>query len=178
MKTKYKILIAAVLFLLVFYFSIPVPDPVFKEDYSTVILDENNEILRVFLNHEEQWCFPPDDAKQIPEKLKQAVLFYEDQYFFWHPGFNPVAILRAMYQNISGGEIVSGASTITMQVARLMRPKQRTYLNKILEILQSIKLEIRYSKNKILKLYLDHAPYGGNIVGYQAAAIRYYKRFS
>ena len=163
-------------FLIIFlgYFIIPLSQPLFKNDYSTVILDRNNQILRVFMNKAEQWHFPPDAELDIPPKLKLAVLEYEDKYFYDHPGINPVAIIRALYQNITSGEVVSGASTLTMQVTRLMNPKERTYLNKILEIFQALKIEVRYSKEEILKLYLDHAPYGGNIVGYQAAAMRYF----
>ncbi|MBN1408065.1 MAG: penicillin-binding protein 1C [Calditrichaceae bacterium] len=156
------------------YFFIPLPQPLFKDDYSTVILDRNNQILRVFINRTEQWHFPPDPELKIPVKLKQAVLVYEDKYFYDHPGINPAAILRALYQNITTGEVISGASTLTMQIARLMNPKDRTYFNKILEIFQALKIEIKYSKEEILKLYLDHAPYGGNIIGYQAAALRYF----
>ena len=169
-----KILPILFLLLLIAYFFIRLPEPLFKNDYSTVILDRNNQILRVFLNKQEQWQFPPDAELEIPYKLKVAVLEYEDKYFYDHPGINPVAIIRAFYQNITSGHIISGASTLTMQVTRLMEPKERTYLNKIYEILRALKIEIKYSKEEILKLYLDHAPYGGNIIGYQAAALRYF----
>ena len=83
-------------------------------------------------------------------------------------------MVRAFYQNITSGKVISGASTLTMQVTRLFNPKERTYANKFFEILQTFKIEVKYSKTDILKLYLDHAPYGGNIVGYQAAALRYF----
>ncbi|MEJ2054191.1 MAG: penicillin-binding protein 1C [Calditrichaceae bacterium] len=162
------------LLLLIGYFLIPLPQPLFENDYSTVILDRNDRILRVFLNGKEQWQFPPDTAQAIPEKLKIAVLEYEDKHFYDHPGVNPVAVFRALYQNIASGKVISGASTLTMQVARLFNPKERTYANKLLETLQALKIEIKYSKEEILKLYLDHAPYGGNIVGYRAASLRYY----
>jgi penicillin-binding protein 1C len=112
----------------------------------------------------------------VPEKFKEAVLCLEDSHFYHHPGVNPFSLLRALYQNISSGQTVSGASTITMQVARLMQPKKRTYLNKALEILQALKIELLYSKNEILRLYLNHAPYGQNIVGYQAASLRYFQK--
>ncbi|RMH99945.1 MAG: penicillin-binding protein 1C, partial [Calditrichaeota bacterium] len=148
--------------------------PPFPADYSTVILDEQGEILRVFLNRREQWHLPPRGDLPLPEKLKVAVLTYEDRYFFYHPGINPAAVARALWQNLTSGKVISGASTITMQVARLMRPKPRTLPNKLLEMLQALKLEVRYSKEEILRLYLDHAPYGGNVVGYQAASLRYF----
>ncbi len=168
--------ILGIILLLIFlgYFLIPLPQPLFRKDNSTVILDRNNQILRVFINEIEQWQFPPNAKLEVPAKLKIAVLEYEDKYFYDHPGINPIAIIRALYQNITSGKVISGASTLTMQVARLMNPKRRTYLNKSFEILQALKIETKYSKDEILKLYLDHAPYGGNIVGYQAAALRYF----
>lgn len=169
-----KILGITLLLIFLGYFIIPLPKPLFKNDYSTVILDRNSQILRVFINKSEQWHFPPNDEIKIPPKLKIAVLEYEDKYFYDHPGINPVAIIRALHQNITSGTVISGASTLTMQVARLMNPKERTYFNKIFEIFQALKIEVKYSKDEILKLYLDHAPYGGNIVGYQAAALRYF----
>jgi len=171
-------LIAIPVFLLIFYLLIPLPSPLFPTDYSTVILDQNGKILRVFLTQNEQWCLPPDKNRKIPEKLEKAVLASEDRYFYYHPGVNPIAVVRALYQNISSGRTVSGASTITMQVARLMAPKERSYGNKLLEILQAFKIELRYSKREILQSYLDHAPYGGNVVGYQAASLRYFQKMA
>ncbi len=159
-----------------FYLVIPLPSPLFKNDYSTAVLDKDGKILRLFLNHDEQWCFPPDSTAVIPEKLKQAVLVFEDKYFYYHPGINPVSVLRAALQNMRAGGVVSGASTITMQTARLMAPKSRTIWHKILEMLQAIKIELRYSKDEILSNYLNHAPYGGNIIGYRAASLRYYRK--
>ena len=176
MNKKLKILFIAVLSVTVVFLVIPLPDPLFDDDYSTVVLDRNGELLRVFLNNKQMWHLPPAKDTSIPNKLKQAVLQFEDRYFYRHPGVNPVALLRALKQNISNGKIVSGASTITMQTARLIKPKARTYANKLLEILQAFKMELLYSKEEILALYLNHAPYGGNIVGYRAAALRYFRK--
>ncbi len=170
-----KILLIFPVLLAVLYLFIPLPDPLFAPDYSTVVLDEEGRLLRVFLNGDQQWCFPPRNLS-IPEPLEKAVLCFEDRHFYTHPGANPFSLLRALYQNISSGEIISGASTITMQVARLMRPKERTYFNKALEILQALKIELHYSKQEILSLYLNHAPYGSNIIGYQAASLRYFQK--
>jgi penicillin-binding protein 1C len=156
------------------YQAIPLSDPLFPNDYSRVILDENNEILRVFLNTQQQWMLPPEPKRPIPNKLKQAVLEYEDRNFYQHQGVHYKAVLRALYLNVKFGKVMSGASTITMQVARLARPKKRTYINKLFEMFQAMKLEIRYNKTTLLHLYLDHAPYGGNIKGYQAAAWKYF----
>ncbi|HEX9934548.1 MAG TPA: transglycosylase domain-containing protein, partial [bacterium] len=103
-----------------------------------MILDADGEILHVSLNRKEQWCLPPDDAFKVPDKLKKAVLEYEDRWFDWHPGVNPVSVVRALVRNTRAGEVLSGASTITMQVARISRPKMRTVPNKVLEILQAL----------------------------------------
>ncbi len=156
------------------YVVIPVPNPLFPKDYSHVIFDESQKILRVFLNTQEQWILPPDPRKAIPHKLKQAVLSYEDKDFYRHRGISPSALMRAFYLNLRYKKVMSGASTLTMQVARMMTPKSRTYPNKLLEMAQTLKIETHYSKDEILRLYLDHAPYGGNIRGYQAAAWKYF----
>lgn len=159
---------AALLFFLL------IPTPKFPPDYSTVILDANGEICDVFLNKNQQWCLPPNKNLKIPEKLKTAVLEYEDRWFRWHPGINPAAVVRALGQNAKSGKVKSGASTITMQVARMASPKRRNVPNKILEMLQALKLEVIYSKNRILRMYLDHAPYGRNVIGIQAASLRFF----
>lgn len=173
----FKILIALVSFVFLFLLAVvlvPLPKPLFKNDYSTVVLGMNGEILRIFLNSEEQWIFPPDKYYKIPDKLKKAVIIAEDKNFYSHLGVDLPAIFRAMKQNISAKRVISGASTITMQVARLVKPKRRTLLNKILETFQAIKIEVNYSKDEILLFYLNNAPFGGNIRGVAAAASKYY----
>lgn len=166
--------IIVILFLLAALLFILIPIPRFANDYSTVVLDADGEILHVFLNKNQQWCMPPDPSFDVPEKLETAVLEYEDRWFRWHPGFNPAAAVRALSQNARSGEVRSGASTINMQVARLARPKPRTVPNKLLETLQAMKLELICSKKRILQMYLDHAPYGRNVVGVHAASLRYF----
>ncbi len=158
------------------YFLVPPPRPLFEPDYSTLVLDRNGQLLRAFLNGRQQWCFPPDSSLPIPVKLRAAVLHFEDRRFDSHPGVDPFALARAVYQNTVAWSVKSGASTLTMQVARLMRPKPRTYVNKALETLLALKIERYRTKDEILRLYLDHAPYGGNIVGYQAATRRYFRK--
>jgi penicillin-binding protein 1C len=165
-------LISGLIIGLLFAFSLPAPP--FPDDYSLIIRDEQGETIRVFLNSDDQWQLPPELDGVVPEKLLTAVMFYEDKYFYRHPGFNPLSLLRASAQNLFTFSRISGASTITMQVARIAVPKERTPVHKILEIMQSIVLEIRYSKPEIIKLYLDHAPYGGNIIGYQTASWKYF----
>ncbi len=158
------------------YFLTPLPRSLFTPDYSTLIIDRDGQILRAFLSDGQQWCFPPDTSLAVPAKLQTAVLHFEDRHFYRHLGVNPLALGRALYQNAAAGVVKSGASTITMQVARLMRPKERTYVNKAFETLLALKIELYYAKDAILRLYLDHAPYGGNIVGYQAAAHKYFRK--
>jgi penicillin-binding protein 1C len=144
-------------------------------NYGKLVLDREGKILQAYLNEDEQWCFAPG-TESIPFKLKKAVLLYEDRYFYLHPGFNPIAIIRAFIRNIAAGRIVSGGSTISMQLCRIANPGRRTLTKKISELCQAVKLEIRYSKAQILTLYLNNAPYGGNIVGYRAASLRYFNR--
>ena len=158
------------------YFLTPLSRPLFAPDYSTLIVDRDGQLLRAFLSDGQQWCFPPDTSLVVPAKLRTAVLHFEDRRFYRHLGVDPLALGRALYQNAAAGTVKSGASTITMQVARLMRPKERTYVNKALETLLALKIELYYTKDEILRLYLDHAPYGGNIVGYQAAAHKYFRK--
>ena len=150
--------------------------PTFNTDYSQVILDETNTPLRVFLNRHEQQHFPPEFLEDIPERLKIAILTYEDRYFYWHPGINPIALVQATISNIKHKKIIRGASTITMQLARLRRPRPRTLWIKLHEMGVALLFELHYSKDELLRLYLTHAPYGSNIVGVQTAAYTYFKK--
>lgn len=147
----------------------------FFDPYSTVVFDRNGELLGARIADDGQWRFPAADS--VPDKFKQCIILFEDRYFYRHPGFNPLSLLRAAYQNFMSGEIVSGGSTITMQTIRLSRKgKPRTIPEKIIEIILSLHLEVAKSKQEILSLYVSHAPYGGNVVGLNAAAWRYYGR--
>ncbi|WP_258104850.1 penicillin-binding protein 1C [Marinoscillum sp. MHG1-6] len=147
-----------------------------SRDYSQVILAKDSTFLRVFLNSDKQWCLPPQLDSEIPANLRTAVLTYEDQYFDYHPGVNPIAILRAAYLNAKHQKVVSGGSTITMQVARMMEDEARTLFQKLIEIVLAIRLEAQYSKEEILREYLTHAPYGSNIRGFSAASFRYFEK--
>ena len=109
--------------------------------------------------------------------MEACILYFEDEYFYGHPGVNPVSIFRALRQNISSGRTISGGSTITMQVLRMSRNNPpRSYWEKLKEMYLAMRMEFSYSKAEILKLYVSHAPYGGNVVGAEAAAWRYFKR--
>ena len=141
--------------------------------YSTSILDANGKLMDVFLNDKEQWHLKIED--EVPDNLRTAVITYEDKNFYKHFGVDFLAIGRAFYNNFFGKRR-SGASTITMQVAKFAKPKKRNYLNKFIEIIQSFKIELKLDKDSILKLYLNNAPYGGNIVGYGTAARMYFQK--
>ena len=127
MITPQKIGLALLLGGLALLLFFPLPRPLFAPDYSTLVVDEEGHLLRAFLNQREQWCFPPHPQRPIPAPLKTAVLHFEDRHFYRHFGLNPVSLVRAFYQNIADGRIVSGVSTLTMQVARLAHPKERTH---------------------------------------------------
>jgi penicillin-binding protein 1C len=114
--------------------------------------------------------------KEVPPELIESVIRKEDRWFYWHPGFNPVSVLKAFINNTLSGERVSGASTITMQLARMLEPAERTYLNKMLEIIRAVQLELHYSKDEILEMYLSVLPMGGNIEGVKAASYIYFNR--
>ena len=105
----------------------------------------------------------------------RCIVYYEDEHFNYHWGFNPVAMVKAIQQNRSAGKVVRGGSTLTQQVIRLSRKnKKRTYFEKVIEIILATRLEFRHSKEKIIELYAAHAPYGGNVVGLEMASWRYF----
>lgn len=150
------------------------PNEDFIKPYSTVIEARNGELLSATIAKDGQWRFPPSDS--IPFKFKSCIKLFEDQYFDYHFGVNPISLLRAFKQNWKSNKIKSGGSTITMQLIRLSRRKERTYFQKIIELLKAIKTELNYSKKNIFKLYCANAPFGGNVVGLEAASWRYYGR--
>ncbi len=154
---------------------IPLDKPVFHDPYATVLESKQGMLLSARIASDGQWRFPNKDA--VPKNFELALLAFEDQYFYYHWGVNPVSMGRALMQNLEAGRIVSGGSTITMQVARLaQRNKPRTVWQKIKEIWMAEKLELQFSKQEILKMYANHAPFGGNVVGLSAASWRYYGR--
>jgi penicillin-binding protein 1C len=159
--------------LIIFWFSLP--SPLFKTPTSTVLEDSKGDLLSVRIADDGQWRFPTTDS--IPSKFEAAITTFEDKYFRYHPGIDPLAIMDALYQNIKTGRIVRGGSTLTMQVIRLSRKnKSRTLKEKLVEAILAVRLELSYSKDEILKLYLREAPFGGNIVGLEAASWRYFGR--
>jgi len=143
-----------------------------NEDCSKILFSSQGELLRVWLNKNEQYQFPK--SEKISEKYKIAVLHFEDKRFNWHFGIDPVAVIRAIKQNATAKKIQSGASTITMQVARLKRPKKRTFFAKLMEAHYALRMELWKSKDEIFAEYASLAPMGGNIVGAETACWRFF----
>lgn len=147
--------------------------PLFNDPYATVVYSNNDRLLGARIALDGQWRFPAGDT--IPLKFKQAALLFEDRHFYEHPGFNPVSIYHAFIANIIAGKVVRGGSTITQQVIRLSRKgRSRTLPEKMAELTQAVALELTASKEEILQYFTDHAPMGGNVVGVEAAAWRYF----
>ncbi len=150
-----------------------VPPVKFKNTTSTVLLDRNGQLLSATVSDEGMWQFPEVDT--VPEKFAICLTQFEDAYFRYHLGVNPISVIRAMKQNIQARKIVSGASTITMQLVRLSRRgKPRTFWEKCIEMFLAVRTEFSYSKRTILAKYASQAPFGGNVVGLDAAAWRYF----
>ncbi len=172
-KKKYAFTCVALCVLTIYYFSLP--GHLFKDPYSTVIEAANGELLSATIATDGQWRFP--EAVEVPEKFSKALIVYEDKRFYDHPGVDVLSLARALRQNLKAGKVKSGGSTISMQVIRLSRKgKSRTIVEKIVESIKATRLELRYSKSKILSLYAAHAPFGGNVVGLEAACWRYFGR--
>jgi penicillin-binding protein 1C len=150
----------------------PLPDRV---AYSTIITDDRGEVIHAFLTKDQQWRMKTE-LSEISPLLRKTIVQKEDKYFYYHPGVNPFAMVRALARNILHGHRTSGASTITMQVARALEPKRRTYWNKMIEVFRALQLEWKYPKDQILQLYLNVVPYGGNIEGVKAASILYFDK--
>ena len=159
--------------LLLYAFSLP--RRLFNKPTCTVIDDREGALLGARIADDGQWRFPPADS--VPRKYAQALVVFEDKRFYRHPGVDPLALGRALRQNIATGRTVSGGSTITMQVVRLMQDNPpRNILQKFKEAILATRLEIRCTKDEILNLYAANAPFGGNVVGIGAASWRYFGR--
>ncbi|SMC84230.1 penicillin-binding protein 1C [Moheibacter sediminis] len=173
---KYKIPIGIIFVIfLIWYLFFSLPRPLFKQDTSTILYSEDNRLLGATISKDEQWRFPVSDS--VPKRFEVCITQFEDAYFRKHPGVNPVSLFRAFRQNSSSGSVKSGGSTITMQTIRLAKQNpKRTYWQKFVEIIQATRLELTYSKNEILNYYASYAPFGGNVVGLDAAAWRYYAK--
>ena len=167
-----KKVILCILAFLVTGYIFCLPRHLFHVPYSTVVTDRNEELLGARIASDGQWRFPLRNT--TPEKIKECLITFEDKHFYHHWGVNPFAIGRAFYQNVKNKRIVSGGSTLTMQTIRLARNESRTFREKLIEMIWATRLEFRASKEEILSMYISHAPFGGNVVGLDAAAWRYF----
>ncbi|MGM9475510.1 penicillin-binding protein 1C [Pedobacter sp. GSP4] len=158
--------------LLAFLFSLP--SKLFKTPTSYVIEASNGNLLSAAIASDGQWRFPVADS--VPVKFKDCIIAFEDKRFYHHIGIDFLAMSRAMRQNLKAKSVVSGGSTLSMQVIRLSRKQDRTFWQKLLEVILAIRLETKYSKEEILGLYAANAPFGSNVVGLEAASWRYYGR--
>lgn len=154
-----------------YYFSLP--KELFPKNYATVLESVEGDLLGAKIAKDGQWRFPETDS--VPYRFKMALLHFEDEYFRYHWGVNPVSVGKAFLKNVQQNKVVRGGSTLTQQVIRLSREnKQRTYFEKLTEMILATRLEFRHSKEKILSLYASHAPFGGNVVGLDMASWRYF----
>lgn len=163
---------------------LPLPQALTQTTYATMLLARDGSLLGGSIAADQQWRFAPVTA--LPEKYQQALLLFEDQHFYQHPGINPFALARAFYGNYAAGKVTSGGSTLSMQLARLLRqadyqsrqlqPPVRNLSSKLVEAARALQLEWHFSKDELLIHYASHAPFGGNIVGLRAAAWRYFGR--
>ena len=164
-------------FLAIILFLFSLPNHLFNSPTSVVIEDAKGNLLGAKISADEQWRFPYNN--DVPEKFRKAIITYEDKRFYLHDGVDIPAVIRAVYKNVTKGYVFSGASTITMQVIRLSRRNtNRSVFEKVIESILALRLELSYSKKEILSLYASNAPFGGNVVGLEAASWRYFGRAS
>lgn len=164
--------VALFLLFLLLNWCFPVPDSI---EYSTIVTDSKGDVIHAYLTKDQQWRMKTE-LEEISPLLRKTIVEKEDKYFYYHPGVNLAAIGRAAAKNILRLKRTSGASTITMQVARALEPKRRTYFNKLIETFRALQLEWKYSKDEILQMYLNLVPYGGNLQGVKSASILYFKK--
>ncbi len=168
-----KLLIAATFILICIIFRpIDIHQP---SAFGKKILAEDGQLLSAQIASDEQWRFAPD--KLLPARYVQSIINYEDKRFYYHLGIDPLSVARAIKDNVSARRVVSGASTLTMQLARMLGERsERTVYNKFVESINAIRIEFWHSKSDILRYYTAYAPFGGNVVGVDAAAWKYFQK--
>jgi penicillin-binding protein 1C len=167
--------LCTLLILLALNYIFPVTDKIDKIEYSTIITDNKGAVIHAFLTADDKWRMKTS-LEEISPILKKTIIEKEDRFFYYHAGVNPLSMTRAMFRNILKMKRTSGASTITMQVARALERRPRSYTNKLIEIFRAWQLEMNYNKNEILRLYCNLLPYGGNIEGVKSASLLYFKK--
>ncbi|MDR1331147.1 MAG: penicillin-binding protein 1C [Tannerella sp.] len=171
MSLRRRAVLGATVLLLAWY-AFCLPRRLFDAPCATVVTDRHGELLGARIAGDGQWRFPPCDT--VPERFAACLIEFEDRRYYRHPGVDPLALARALWQNLRSRHVVSGGSTLTMQTVRLSRGNRRTLGEKCVEAILATRLELRCSKREILALYASHAPFGGNVVGVDAAAWRYF----
>ena len=164
--------LAAIVIFFILSWIFPLPD---KIEYSTIITDSKGEVINAYLTKDQKWRMKTE-LNEISPLLRKTIIAKEDKYFYSHPGINPVAMVKAFFKNVFRMKTASGASTITMQVARALEPRKRNIGSKIIETFRAFQLELKYSKREILQMYLNLVPYGGNIEGVKSASILYFNK--
>ncbi len=173
MRKSLKIVLVLVCVLVIAFLCVPIPQV--KQSQSSVLYSREGRLLGAKIAADEQWRFPELDS--VPAKFESAILNFEDEYFYNHPGVNPVSLVKALVRNIKAGRVVSGGSTLSMQWVRICRQNPaRTIREKLIEMVLTLRVELGTSKKEILTKYASHAPFGGNVVGLEAASWRYYGR--
>lgn len=166
------VLAALLLVLLALDQALPPPLPGRDSPYAVLVVARDGTPLRAFPDRDHVWRHPVALTDVSPLYV-EALVTYEDRSFRWHPGVNPIALARAAWQWAVNGRVVSGGSTLTMQVARILEPQPRTLTGKLRQVLRALQLELRHSKDEILTLYLTYAPMGGVLEGVEAASRAY-----
>src|SRR5688572_19140403 len=164
--------VSLILLFFILHWIFPVPDRI---EYSTIITDNKGEVVNAYLTSDQKWRMRTE-LEEISPLLQKTIVAKEDRHFYSHPGVNPFAVIRAAFSNLLHLRRMSGASTITMQVAKMLEPGKRNMWSKLREMFRALQLELKYSKKEILQLYLNLVPYGGNIEGVKAASLLYFKK--
>jgi penicillin-binding protein 1C len=174
LKNIAKVFLAIAFGFVFLHLMFPLHKELYEPKYSKIYYSDDKTPIRMKLSQDGFWRFYTKN-EDVPKLLRDSILTFEDKYFYKHFGVNPFSIIRAAFNNLINKSRI-GASTITMQVVKIVEPKERTYLNKIIEILRAFQLEATYTKNEILNIYFNKAPYGGNIEGLRAAAYFYFNK--
>ncbi|MEO5947235.1 MAG: penicillin-binding protein 1C [Chitinophagaceae bacterium] len=165
-------LLALIALFILLHLIFPLPD---KVEYSTIVTDNKDEVVNAYLTKDQKWRMKTE-LDEISPLLQKTIIAKEDKHFYSHPGVNPFAVVRALFNNVFKMRRTSGASTITMQVAKALEPGKRNIWSKIREMFRAFQLELKYSKKEILQLYLNLVPYGGNIEGVKSASLLYFNK--
>jgi len=170
-RIGYGVLFALLLLLLSLDKLFPLPAPG-RDSFNVIVVAKDGTPLRAFPDRAHIWRHPILVEEVSPFYI-QSLIEYEDKHFWWHPGINPFSLIRAAYQWLSSGHIVSGGSTLTMQVARILEPTPRTFAGKLKQLARAVQLEYHYSKKEILTMYMNFAPMGGVLEGVETASRAY-----